>query len=103
MTSAARTRLHARRRMPSLALWREQFLPTSSGSRRLRHPAEYPASAGDRSRHRQPGGCSILYADPITDPRLGRTLGGTHAARRRFSPMTTDDVLTRRALTRAAA
>src|SRR5262249_27659874 len=87
----------------AFALWREQFLPTSSDSRGVRHPAERAASAGDRSRHRQPGGCCILYADPISDPGLGRTLGGTDAARRRFSPMTTDEVLTQRALTRATA
>src|SRR5271166_2667691 len=61
------------------------------------HPAECAASAGDRSRHRQPRGCCILYADPIADPGLGCTRGGTHAARRRFSPMTTDDVLIRAA------
>src|SRR5262249_52732713 len=82
----------------AFALWREQFLPTSSDSRGVRHPAERAASAGDRSRHRQPRGCCILYADRIPDSSLGFTLGGTYAAPRRHSPMTTDDILTRAAV-----
>src|SRR5437899_11329471 len=61
----------------------------------MRPPPEGAASARDRPRHRQPRGCCIFYADRVDDAGPSGARRRSHVVRRRFWPMTTDDILTR--------